>query len=241
MRTIGRCAYNCGPASRSALSRAARSCAGVLSAARTVDGTHHVPTTTNNQATFRIASPPGGRSASRNALGRNAESGRELPQLMGWAGGSGRSFSDQQCQDAAAFGGPRRSSPWSEGQSQPAYPRPDGGIGPTKITHSGTAVIQHFATLRERSPPRASASDNLRAQLPLGTYPTVSSRNMPGNWTWCQATGETDPLPTLKLTPPSGVFVNQREPATPASAHGHPKLPNTEWTWSAVVPRCSAK
>jgi hypothetical protein len=36
----------------------------------------------------------------------------------------------------------------------------------------------------------------------------------------CQATGETDPLPTLKLTPPTNVCsVNQREPATPASAH----------------------
>jgi hypothetical protein len=41
----------------------------------------------------------------------------------------------------------------------------------------------------------------------------------------CQATGETDPHPTLKLTPSySVVFRGRREPATPASAHSDPKL-----------------
>jgi hypothetical protein len=46
----------------------------------------------------------------------------------------------------------------------------------------------------------------------------------------CQATGETDPLPTLKLTPPNLVFsVNQREPAAPASAHSDPTLHGDEW------------
>jgi hypothetical protein len=45
----------------------------------------------------------------------------------------------------------------------------------------------------------------------------------------CQATGETDPLPTLKLTPPDLMFsVNQREPAAPASAHSDPKLHGIE-------------
>ena len=45
----------------------------------------------------------------------------------------------------------------------------------------------------------------------------------------CQATGETDPLPTLKLTPPDLMFsVHQREPAAPASAHSDPKLHRVE-------------
>src|SRR5688572_28827369 len=47
---------------------------------------------------------------------------------------------------------------------------------------------------------------------------------------YCQATGETDPFPTLKLTPfLIRYFIGQREPATPASAQSHPKLHDAEW------------
>jgi hypothetical protein len=60
--------------------------------------------------------------------------------------------------------------------------------------------------------------------LDVSKRPTISS-----TLHTCQATGETDPLPTLKLTPPNLVVsVNQHEPAAPASAHSDPTLHSIE-------------
>jgi hypothetical protein len=60
-------------------------------------------------------------------------------------------------------------------------------------------------------------------------------------WRRCQATGETDPLPTLKLTLLIWCVERQREPAAPASAHSDSQLHGAKRSGSAVVSRCSSK